>query len=251
MPERGKKIFIATSGWHYAHWVGPFYPEGLGARDFLVYYARRFNTVEVNNTFYRLPNEGAVRAWCDTVGDDFVFSIKASRLITHNKKLKDPALTLPRFLECVSWFGKKAGPVLFQLPPRWRLNAGRLSEFLDALPGSGRYAFEFRDPDWFTPSVYALLEGCKAAFCIYDLDGALSPKVVTAPFVYVRLHGPDGRYRGQYTDAALDGWAREFERWDAREIYCYFDNDEAGYAASDALRLKRLVEGGRPEREKT
>ncbi len=238
-----KKIFIATSGWHYGHWVGPFYPEGMSPGRFLEFYASRFNTVEVNSTFYGLPTEKAVRAWCDIVPAGFTFSIKASRLITHNKKLTDPGLTLPRFFDSVNAFGKKAGPVLFQLPPRWRLNAPRLDSFLSSLPGGRRYAFEFRDASWFDEAVYGALSRHNAAFCIYDLDRVLSPMIITTDFAYIRLHGPDGKYRGRYSDAALKGWAREFERWGVKEIYCYFDNDEAGYAALNASRLKEMVEG--------
>lgn len=245
LARRVKKIFIATSGWHYAHWVGPFYPEGLRPDKFLDFYASCFNTVEVNSTFYRLPDSKVIKAWCASVPPGFVFAIKASRLITHNKKLKDPDSTLPRFFARAEAFGEKAGPVLFQLPPRWRLNAERLDEFLTALPSGFRYAFELCDTSWLDQSVYTILARHNAAFCIYDFDRFLSPKVITADFVYVRLHGPAGKYAGRYSDEALRGWATDFKGWDVREIYCYFDNDEAGYAALDALRLKAMVEGRR------
>ncbi|MFQ5736542.1 MAG: DUF72 domain-containing protein [Thermodesulfobacteriota bacterium] len=245
MPGRKKRILIATSGWHYGHWVGPFYPEGTPTERFLEHYAARFSTVEINSTFYRLPTEKTVRSWCAAVPDDFVFSVKASRLITHNKKLLDPERTLPPFLERLRAFGRKAGPVLFQLPPRWGVNVERLEAFLSALPRGHRYAFEFRDTSWFDGRVYDTLARHNAAFCIYDFDRLLSPATITARFAYVRLHGPDGKYRGRYSDDALCFWAGEFARWDVDEIYCYFDNDEAGYAPGDALRLKGMVEGAR------
>ena len=238
-----KKIFIGTSGWHYAHWSGPFYPQGLPKEGFLGYYARHFDTVEVNSSFYRLPEEDTVRAWRDSVPEGFIFSVKASRFITHNKNLKDPETTLPLFFDRVGLLGGKLGPVLFQLPPGWKINIERLEGFLDALPKGHRYAFEFRNPTWFDAGVYGLLKKHNSAFCIYDLDRTLSPVEATADFVYLRLHGPDGPYRGRYTDNSLRGWAGEFSRWvgQARDVYCYFDNDEAGYAAADALRLKGFL----------
>jgi uncharacterized protein YecE (DUF72 family) len=242
----GGKIHIGTSGWHYAHWVGPFYPEGTEPHAFLAYYARGLHSVEINSTFYRLPEPATLAEWRDITPDGFVFACKASRYITHMKKLKDPARTIRRFLAAVATLGGKLGPILFQLPPRWRVDVERLARFLAALPEQFRFAFEFRDESWFTPEVCDLLARHGAAFAAYDLDGRRSPVRVTAGFVYVRLHGPDGPYRGQYDGRTLAGWARHITAWREAglDVFCYFDNDEAGYAPQDAMRLAGMVASG-------
>lgn len=244
MGARGR-IRIGTSGWSYRHWVGPFYPEGTPAKGYLDHYIQHFATTELNNTFYSLPKPKTLAGWRDAVPEDFDFACKASRYITHMKKLKDPADSTKRFFETVDVLGDKLGPILFQLPPSWGVDLERLGSFLAALPGGRRYTFEFRDESWLTPAVYDLLSKHDAALCIYHLEGFLSPKEVTAGFVYVRLHGPEEEaYRGSYGDAALAGWARRLAEWSGagRDVYCYFDNDEAGYAPNDALRLLRAVE---------
>lgn len=249
MKKHGR-IYIATSGWHYAHWIGPFYPAGLSKSRLLEHYIKHFNSVELNNSFYRLPETETFERWRELVPPDFIFSVKASRLITHSKKLKDPVAPLNNLLERAGALGEKLGPILFQLPPGWRLNAERLRGFLEALPEGRRYAFEFRNPSWFDKAVYDLLKEHHCAFCIYEFDYLLSPREVTTDFVYIRLHGPTGKYRGQYTDEVLSDWAG-FVKGRAKEsldVYCYFDNDEAGYAALDAMRLKSMVEGRTKER---
>lgn len=243
--KRRTVIHIGTSGWHYEHWKGVFYPEGVSGDGLLGYYTGKFHTVELNNTFYQLPRETTLRHWRDMAPVGFIFSVKASRYITHMKKLKDPEEPLSNFLGRIEALGDRLGPILFQLPPRWRSNPERLSSFLKILPEGFRYAFEFRDPSWFKGEVYAMLREHGAAFCIFDLAGMLSPRETTAEFVYVRLHGPAGAYQGQYDDATLADWAGTFSRWSKKghEVFCYFDNDEAGYAARDALRLRELTGG--------
>ncbi|MBU1206293.1 MAG: DUF72 domain-containing protein [Proteobacteria bacterium] len=237
------RIHIGTSGWHYNHWRGPFYPPDAKAEDFLPYYLKHFRTVEINNTFYQLPQKGTLEMWRHTVPAGFIFSVKGSRYITHMKKLKDPEKSVEKFPERVEALGEKLGPILFHLPPRWKLNPERLRAFLEALPGKYRYALEFRDPSWFSDKTYRILQKQGAAFCIYELSGFLSPKEVTADFVYVRLHGPKGPYQGQYGIQVLAGWAGAFSAWvkEKKEIFCYFDNDEAGYAAQDALKLQEMT----------
>ena len=240
----GHSIHIGTSGWHYAHWRGPLYPQDLGPERFLHFYTGLFHTVEVNNSFYQLPREETFLKWRDIAPAGFIFSVKASRYMTHMKKLKDPDQPLKAFLDRVTLLRDKLGPVLFQLPPRWRFNHQRFVAFLKTLPSGFRYAVEFRDQSWFDPRAYEALTDHGVAFCIYELAGLLSPKEVTADFIYIRLHGPEGAYRGQYKAAVLSDWADCFEAWveGGKEIYCYFDNDEAGYAAQDALTLKRMIE---------
>ncbi|NBC33944.1 MAG: DUF72 domain-containing protein [Alphaproteobacteria bacterium] len=236
-------VHIGTSGWHYDHWVGPVYPEGSKAEDHLPLYAERFDAVEVNNTFYQLPAGRTVAAWRETAPEGFVFACKGSRYLTHLKKLKDPDPGLEKFFAALQPLGDALSAVLFQLPPRWRCNPERLEAFLQALPGGLHYAFEFRDESWFDERVYDTLAKHDAAFCLYDLDGRQSPERITAGHVYVRLHGPDGAYQGSYDDTALRGWADRIARWrdDGRTVYCFFDNDQAGYAALNAGRLKQLV----------
>ena len=211
---------------------------------FLVHYAKHLHTVEINNSFYQLPREKTLLRWHNNVPSEFIFAVKASRHITHMKKLKDPDEPVSNFLERIGKIGDKLGPILFQLPPNFSLNVQRLQAFLKVLPTGFRYAFEFRHPSWFHPEVYGALGEHGASFCIYDLAGRLSPKEETAGFIYIRLHGPGRPYQGRYEIMVLEEWAGDLSAWakEGKEIYCYFDNDEAGYAAQDALRLKTIVE---------
>ena len=238
------KIHIGTSGWHYSHWKGAFYPDDLSSSDYLSFYQERFRTVEINNTFYKTPEKKTLQEWKDTVKEDFIFSVKASRFITHMKKLKDPEEPIHNFLNKISLFKENLGPILFQLPPKWKINSERLKNFLESLPEGHRYVFEFRDPSWFDDEVYSLMASYQTAFCIYDLNQQISPKKITADFIYIRLHGPNGPYQGQYSTQDLAGWAGAFSTWKEKvdDIFCYFDNDQAGYAAQDALKLQKMIE---------
>jgi uncharacterized protein YecE (DUF72 family) len=181
--------------------------------------------------------------WRDEAPKGFVFSTKASRYITHMKKLKDPQASTKKFYERIVFLGEKLGPILFQLPPHWKFNRQRLEEFLASLNDDFRYAFEFRDQSWINNDTYDLLKQHNAAFCIYEFAGYLSPKKVTTDFVYIRLHGPKGAYQGNYTTQRLNRWADDIFSWadKGRAIYCYFDNDEAGYAAQNALHLQSIL----------
>lgn len=241
--------YVGTSGWHYPHWQGVFYPPGLPPAAWLEYYARHFSTVEINSSFYRLPGPEAVRTWCDATPADFLFSVKASRFITHMKKLKDAPAALERLLPVLARLGTKCGPVLFQLPPRWGCNAARLAEFLQALPADLPCAFELRDPSWHRPEVYDLLARRNAAFCVYDIGGYRSPPMLTADFAYLRLHGPGAPYCGRYGTGALREWADLIGSWSGlRAVYAYFDNDQAGYAVADARELRTLLDGANQPR---
>jgi len=239
-------IRIGTSGYHYKHWVGPFYPPKTPALRMLEFYVRHFDTLELNNSFYRLPTIAAFECWRDSAPANFVFAVKASRFITHNKKLKDPENALNNILPRAEHLGRKLGPVLFQLPPKWKVNAERLESMLHILPREHRYAFEFRELSWMSPEINRILEHYNAAFCIYELAGYHSPIEITADFVYLRLHGPaSGKYQGSYSNARLCEWARWIEQQAKRlrAIYVYFDNDQSGYAARNALTLKQMVLG--------
>jgi uncharacterized protein YecE (DUF72 family) len=240
----GGNIHNGTSGWYYDHWKGPFYPEDLSKDALLAYYAESFGTVEINNSFYQLPKKETLSQWRNSVPEGFIFSFKANRYITHMKKLKDPVTSLSRMLDAVRSLDGKLGPILFQLPPTWRFDPERFYDFLEALPGEYRYAFELRDPSWLDPRAYEALTEIGAAFCIYEFAGQVSPKEITADFVYIRLHGPAGvPYKGQYSTKTLSGWAGDISTWvgQGREVFCYFDNDEAGYAVQDALRLEEML----------
>ena len=183
--------------------------------------------------------------WRESVPPGFIFAVKGSRYITHMKKLQDPEKTLTLLMERVPLLGDRLGPILFQLPPHWGFDGERLRHFLEALPRGYRFALEFRDPSWINDAASRLLQKHGAALCMYDFAGRASPREVTGDFVYIRLHGPGGAYQGSYSREALAGWAEDIAAWAAegKEVYCYFDNDEAGYAARNALELKDMLFG--------
>lgn len=237
------KIYIGTSGWHYKHWKGTYYPDDIKESGQLAYYIQHFTTVEINNSFYKLPTSRTFTDWRKATPKGFVFAVKASRFITHMKKLKTDARSIRLFFTRANKLEEKLGPVLFQLPPKWKVNKERFAEFLSHLPKGNRYTFEFREHSWYDPTIYELLEKYNCAFCIYELEHHLSPIEVTADFVYIRLHGPGNKYQGNYTDAALKKWAKHCMQWQkkGKDVYIYFDNDQAGYAAFNAERLNQFV----------
>ena len=233
---------IGTSGWHYKHWRGPYYAEDIASGAMLTRYCRDFATVEINNSFYSLPSGETLAAWRETVPDGFCFSVKASRYITHMKKLKDVAEPLGTFLKRVDRLGDRLGPVLFQLPPRWHFNPARLKSFLDGLPDGYRFVLEFRDPEWYDPRALEMLAERGAALCIHDMQGSSAPREVTADFVYVRLHGPR-TYGGRYDTQTLSGWAGAFASWmrQGLDLFCYFNNDDKGHAVKNARELNAMA----------
>jgi uncharacterized protein YecE (DUF72 family) len=238
------EIRIGTSGYHYKHWVGRYYPAGTKPQEMLAHYLEDFDTVELNNTFYQLPTGTTFDAWRKSTPRDFLFAVKGSRFITHMIKLKDARRGLTNFMPRAELLRGKLGPILWQLPPGWKLNLERLEEFLSLLPKEHRYTFELRNETWMTEEVYALLRRYNAAFCIYELAGYMSPLEITADWTYVRLHGPTHfKYQGSYSDAQLSVWARQIRDWSRKlkAIYVYFDNDDSAYAVDNALTLKRMV----------
>ncbi len=236
-------IHVGTSGWHYPHWRGVFYPRELASSQWLSYYARHFRCVEINNSFYRLPDAEVFARWRKETPADFRFSVKAPQGITHRKKLKDCNESLERFLAHAAALEDKLAVVLFQLPPRWHCNVQRLESFLQMLPRTLRCAFEFRDPSWHNEEVYALLRAQQAAFCIFELGELQAPEVTTSKLVYIRLHGPAGPYAGSYSAARLRDWAAKLRRWQrqGQSAWVFFDNDQAGYAVRNARLLAKLV----------
>jgi len=234
-------LHIGTSGWHYAHWKGPFYPASLPESKMLQWYAREFDTVELNNTFYRLPGEKGVHAWREGSPPGFTFAAKGSRFLTHMKKLKDPVPGLDRFFQRIDLLREKLGPILFQLPPRFPRNSERLESFLEALPQGHRYAFEFRDESWQDAETYRILRKYEAGWCIYDLAGFQSSMEITADLTYVRLHGPGNAYQGKYGFADLERWCKRIQDWQLADSWIYFDNDQAGYAVENAREMKKFA----------
>jgi uncharacterized protein YecE (DUF72 family) len=237
MPAR---CWIGTSGWSYRHWRGPFYPSSMAkGGDQLRFYSERFDTVEVNGTFYRLIEVDTFRRWREATPEGFVFACKGSRYLTHMKRLKDAKQGVGRFFERVEALEDKLGPIVFQLPGRFRPVRARLAAFLKTLPADHRYAFEFRDPAWFQPEILEVLAARNVALCLYEFAGQQAPLETTADFVYIRLHGPGGPYQGSYGDPALRTWAKRIRGWAKADldVYCYFDNDDSGYAPRNALRL--------------
>jgi len=238
------EIRIGTSGYHYKDWVGRYYPAGTRSNEMLAHYLRDFDTVELNNTFYQLPNESTFDSWRDSTPRDFLYAVKGSRFITHMIKLKDAERGLINFMPRTERLGPKLGPILWQLPPGWKVNVERLEEFLSLLPPQHRYTFELRNETWMTDAVLEVLQKYNAAFCIYELAGYQSPLEITADWTYIRLHGPTAfKYQGSYSDAQLTEWAQRIRTWSRKmkAVYVYFDNDDSAYAVDNALTLKRFL----------
>jgi uncharacterized protein YecE (DUF72 family) len=239
------RILIGTSGWSYASWRGPFFPKNVMVKHHLDYYATQFSTTELNGVFYRTPTVEAVRGWRDNTPDDFVFAWKASKFITHWKRLTDKSRNSLALLESrLRILGPKVGPVLFQLPPQFIANQDRLAGFLRLLKVGRRYAFEFRHPSWYEPTILDLLRRRDISLCLSDHHDAPAPWEVTASFVYVRAHGPRGTYKDHYSNKTLRDWARKIVAWKRGrlDVYVYFDNDQKSGAPMDARRLATLVE---------
>ena len=243
MPRHTGRLRIGTSGYHYDHWRGCFYPPRMPKSRWLSCYRERFDTVEINNTFYHLPPARTFDSWRAAVGDDFRFALKFSRYATHLKKLKDPAASIAAFLDRAERLGEKLGPILVQLPPNWKPDPTRLAAFLQAAAPSGhRWAVEMRNRDWLREDIFAILRDAGAALCIHDLIDR-HPLAVTAGWLYLRFHGtcPGGKY----TRGALADWAGRIRQWlsDGLDVWAYFNNDAGGHAPADAAELRRLVLG--------
>jgi uncharacterized protein YecE (DUF72 family) len=252
MPRSQNKILVGTSGWSYRSWRGPFFPKKLAARRHLQFYAEHFSTTELNGVFYRTPTEDAVRAWGTQTPDNFVFAWKASKFITHWKRLNDSCSNSLDLLESrLRLLRGKAGPVLFQLPPQFVKNRDRLAAFLKMLRSKREYAFEFRHPSWYEDDILDLLRDNNVSLCISDHHDAPSPWVVTAKHIYVRVHGPQGRYRDHYSNQALAKWSRwlKNQRRAGHHSYVYFDNDQKSAAPADGVRLIRHLSSRRSRQQ--
>jgi uncharacterized protein YecE (DUF72 family) len=239
-------VRIGCSGWNYADWRGRLYPEGLGAGRWLERYAEVFDTVEVNSTFYRLARPDAVRRWLEQTPDDFVFAVKASRYLTHVRRLRQMPDGVERFYEAIEPLARspKMGPVLWQLPANFRRDDERLAQALEALP-EGKHCFEFRHESWFTREVYALLRSHGVALVIGDdPERPFQTHEITTDWTYVRFHrGRRGR-RGNYSRSELDEWVERIRLWKRRRaVFAYFNNDWKGFAVANARYVLRRLDG--------
>ena len=239
---------IGCSGWNYKAWRSTFYPKGLSSDRWLEFYASRFDTVEINSTFYRLPERGAFSRWRAQTPRDFLFAVKGSRFLTHMKRLREPREPLARLFSRASALGRQLGPVLFQLPGNFTIDLERLDAFLSTLPRlSGgtrvRPVMEFRHPSWYVAETYSLLNGRRAALCLHDKEGSAIDRPIVGPFVYVRFHGTSGRYHGSYSRRALTSWASRLAEHiqDGRQVFAYFNNDPDAAAVENALTLRSAL----------
>ena len=237
-------IRVGTSGWHYDDWRGPFYPEKLPKTKWFEHYARHFDTVEINNTFYQLPKEQTFKNWHNQAPDNFLFTVKANRYITHIKRLKDAEEPLERFLGRASLLKDNLGPILYQLPPSLHKNLDRLGTFIQLLPRDRTAVFEFRHESWFSEDVYELLREFSAALCIHDMPGVATPRMVTSDVIYIRFHGSTGKYEGDYPESTLRDWAGWLKKHikGIRSVYAYFNNDIHGYAVRNAKTLRDQID---------
>jgi uncharacterized protein YecE (DUF72 family) len=240
--DLAQQIRVGCSGWQYKHWRADFYPADLPQSRWFAHYARVFDTVEINNSFYRLPAPETFARWREQAPRRFVYAVKASRFLTHMKKLKDPDDPLSRFFEAATQLGSRLGPVLYQLPPGWKVDVGRFEHFLQALPPSQRHTVEFREPSWYDDRIFDLLRQYKVALCLHDMQGSATARLIVGPFIYVRFHGWT-KYAGRYEDERLDAWADWLvERIAAgMDVFAYFNNDVGGHAPRDAVRLRDRI----------
>jgi uncharacterized protein YecE (DUF72 family) len=239
---------VGCSGWNYKSWRERFYPRGLPAARWLTYYADRFETVEVNNTFYRLPERSTFAMWRDRVPANFLMTVKASRFLTHMKRLREPEEPLRRLFSRASALERQLGPVLYQLPASFHRDLTRLEGFLDALPRVWssrriRHVMEFRHPSWYVSETFHLLERYRVALCLHDKDGSTIVEPMTEPFVYVRFHGTSGRYHGSYSSRQLNVWAHRLAEQvqGGRSVFAYFNNDPDAVAVDNALYLRGAI----------
>ncbi|MDI6714387.1 MAG: DUF72 domain-containing protein [Thermodesulfovibrio sp.] len=240
--QRGLNIFIGTSGWQYGHWKGIFYPEELKYSEWLSYYCKYFSTVEVNVTFYRDVRVSTFEKWYQLTPENFQFSVKLSRQITHFNKLKVNKDLIESFIQKYSTFKYKLGIILIQLPPGLKFDVNLITDFINMLDKKYKYTIEVRNKTFINDNFFEILKQNNIAFCIADSAGRFPYyETITANFIYVRLHGSQRLYASEYSDEELIEWANKIKVWD-KDTYIYFDNDYMGYAVKNALKIKKLLE---------
>jgi uncharacterized protein YecE (DUF72 family) len=220
-----------------------FHPDTLPMKNWFGFYAEKFDTVEINNSFYRLPKAETFDKWREQAPSGFVYTVKATRYLTQAKKLKDCAEPVARMMPPVRHLGEALGPILYQLPPNLRINLARLEESLTLLPRDLTHVFEFRDPSWYHPQTIALLERYGASFCCHDMAGSASERWAVGPVAYVRFHGVSGKYWGRYSDETLLGWSdwMKAQAEAGRTVWAYFNNDIDAHAINNALTLQSMM----------
>lgn len=234
-------IYLGTSGWYYKHWIGNFYPKNLEKSKWLEFYSKKFNTVEVNASFYRLPFKNMINGWKDKTPNNFLLTFKGSRFITHKKKLKDTLKYLEKFHQRVKLVKQKLGVIVWQLPPQVKKDINLLENFINKLDSDIKQCIEFRHKSWFDKKIYNILSKNNIAFCIISAP-QLPPTIqVTADFAYFRWHGKNEWYNYNYSKKELNRWATEIKLMDVDQIYGYFNNDAKGFAPLNCLELKKLL----------
>lgn len=234
---------IGTSGWNYDHWREVFYPKELPSSKWLRFYSQHFDTVEINYSFYRLPEYITFEKWRRETPEDFTFAVKASRYLTHQKKLKDAKEPLERVIGSARGLREKLGPILYQLPPHWHVDTARLREFLSLLPTDIRHVMEFRDPSWQTDEVFDLLRERSVGYCIMSASDLPRIVKVTAPFAYIRMHSGGSETESNYDEPQLQWWADQVKTFlEDVDVYVYFNNDYKGFAVKNAQRLIELLD---------
>ncbi|MEF8848274.1 MAG: DUF72 domain-containing protein [Candidatus Thermoplasmatota archaeon] len=234
-------FYLGTSGWYYDHWKGLFYPEKIEKKDWLPYYSKKFNTVEVNASFYRLPFKNMVKGWYNKTPDNFLLTFKGSRIVTHRKKLKNVEDYLEKFYSRIQLSKEKLAVVLWQLPPFLKRNDEKLKNFLSILNKEIKQVVEFRHPSWFTKEVYKILKKYDIGFCVVSCPDFSTPVISTTDFAYIRWHGKDKWYRSNYSKKDLKKWASKIKKLDVDEVYGYFNNDYNAYAPKNCLQLKEML----------
>jgi len=237
MRTENMKIFVGTSGYGYKEWKGKFYPEKISPKEMLRFYAERLTTVEINNTFYRMPTEGVLLSWAEQVPDDFVFALKAPQVITHLKRLRDVGGETDYLFRTLSVLGRKLGPVLFQFPQSFHANRSVLEDFLGLIPGNLSCAFEFRSPSWLVGEIFDLLHGRGYSLCIADSDENPTDEIIsTASWGYLRLR------RSDYTDADLSQWLERirYQKW--QQAFVFFKHEEEAKGPETAIRFRELID---------
>jgi len=236
--------YIGTSGWHYDHWRHLFYPGKLAKTKWLEFYATHFTTVELNNSFYRLPSETAFANWRDSSPANFTFAVKVSRFITHIKRLKNAEEPVENFITRARILGEKLGPLLYQLPPNMHRNDEVLESFLSLLPKGMQHIIEFRHQSWLEEEVFEILRRHSVGLCVFDMPSLRCPLVVTADFAYIRFHGSTGLYASCYSDEELDWWAKRLADLvpSPKVIYVYFNNDAEAFAVRNAITLRGYLQ---------